>query len=209
METVDLEISLRETTGSGASRRERLSGKVPAVVYKPGQESVDVLLKGHEFVLAARGKAPTQIFKFKGGSQLDGKLSLIKSVQTEPLKGKVLHVEFLSVEESQRVTVKVAVRLTGVPECVRLNTASINQTAYEIVMEVNAANIPAEIVVDITSMQGGDSITAGDLPLPEGGLLKSRKGLTIVSALVDKRAANAAAAAASPAEATPVKGGKK
>ncbi|HMO17395.1 MAG TPA: 50S ribosomal protein L25 [Oligoflexia bacterium] len=193
MDPVDLEISLRDQTGAATSRRVRRDGLLPGVVYKPGQDSIDVLLNTHLFTLAARGKAPTQLFRFKGGEDLDGKLSLIKNVQTEPLKGRVLHVEFLSVDESQRVRLKVAVKLTGTPECVRLNTASVNQTAYEIEMEVNAANIPPQIVVDISGMEAGESITAGDLPLPEGAILKSRKGLTIVSALVDKRAANASA----------------
>jgi len=196
VETVEIEISLRDKIGSSSARRERNSGLLPGVIYQPGKESVSVVLDKHKFILSARGKATTQLFKFKGAKDFDGKLSLIKSVQTEPLKGNVLHVEFLAVDDSNKVIVNVPVRLIGMPECVRLNTAMVNQTAYEISIECIPSKIPSSIDLDISKMIGGDSLTASDVALLEGSSLKSRPGLTIVSTLIDKRAMNAAAAAA-------------
>jgi large subunit ribosomal protein L25 len=194
VESIELRISEREKVGSSNARRDRRSGLLPAVVYKPGESSIGILLNCKDFMLAARGKTPTQLFKFKSDSTLDETLSLVKSVQREPIKGDLLHVEFLALSENHKIIVEVPVKVSGVPECVRLNTAMINQTAYEVMLECIPTAIPAEIFLDISKMNAGDSFSASDLPLPEGASLKSRPGLTIVSALIDRRAMSQAAA---------------
>ena len=117
METIELEVSLRTGIGSGDSGRQRKSGKLPAVVYQPGGESLSVLLNSHDFMMAARGKPHTQLFKFKGIDALSNKMSLVKSVQSEPIKGKLLHVEFLAVTDDHQVIVSIPVSTTGTPAC--------------------------------------------------------------------------------------------
>jgi large subunit ribosomal protein L25 len=188
VESIELRVSERSNNGSSNARRSRKEGMLPAVVYHPGDASVSLLLDRKEFMLSARGKAPTQIFKFVSDDSLNETLSLVKSVQLEPLKGEILHVEFLALRDGHKVVVDVPVKVSGVPECVRLNTAMINQTAYEIALLCDPGAIPSDIVIDISHLKAGESLTAGDISLPEGTLLKSRTGMTIVSALIDRRA---------------------
>lgn len=188
MESIDLHISERSSLGTSCSRRARKEGFLPAVVYSPGTDSISVMLDRKEFAMAARGKAPTQVFMFKSDGKLDSTKSIVKSVQIEPIKGDLLHVEFLALNEGRKVVVDVPVKVNGTPECVRLNTAMVNQTAYEVSLLCNPDSIPSELILDISSLNAGESLTAGDLSLPEGTLLKSRSGMTIVSALIDRRA---------------------
>lgn len=183
-----MQISERSSVGSSNARRERREGMLPAVVYRPGDSSLGVVLNSKDFMLAARGKAPTQVFKFISKDGLNDTRCIVKSVQIEPIKGDLMHVEFLALREGHKVVVEVPVKVTGTPESVRLNTAMVNQTAYEVSLLCDANSIPSDLVLDISAMKAGDSLTAGDLALPEGAILKSRSGMTIVSTLIDRRA---------------------
>ncbi len=202
MEVIELEVLDRAGIGSGDARRLRASGRVPAVVYRKGQDSKSVTLDTHSFSLMARGKPHSQIFKFNGSKDIAGLLGLVKSVQMEPIKGTLEHIEFLAVTEDQKVTVDIPIAITGTPECVRLGAATISQMSYEITIECLPTKIPTTFNLDISGLEAGESLHASDLTLPEGVILKSVKGLTIVTAFVEKRAA------AEPA-ATPTAAGKK
>ena len=213
METIEIEISSREGIGSSNSRRLRKSGQLPAVVYQPGSESLSVTLDRHSFVMSARGKPHTQIFKFKGNTSLAGKLSLVKGVQFEPIKGEVVHVEFLAVAEDHKVVVNVQVTITGIPECVKLGEATVNQVSYEVAIECFPTSIPEILTLDISKLEAGESMHASNVILPENCALKSPAGLTIVTAFVEKKGKEAepvaAAAVATPAAAAkPAPGAK-
>lgn len=201
MEVIELEVLDRAGIGSGDARRLRASGRVPAVVYRKGQDSKSVTLDTHSFSLMARGKPHSQIFKFNGSKDIAGLLGLVKSVQMEPIKGTLEHIEFLAVTEDQNVTVNIPIAITGTPECVRLGAATISQMSYEITIECLPTKIPTTFNLDISGLEAGASLHASDLSLPEGVVLKSVQGLTIVTAFVEKRAAEAAA--------TPTPAGKK
>jgi large subunit ribosomal protein L25 len=188
VETIEIEITSRAGIGSSDSRRLRKAGIIPGVVYSPGKGSTSVTLNRHAFVMSARGKAHTQIFKFIGDTELSGKLSLVKDVSIEPIKGEVIHVEFLAVDSDHKVVVNVSVKVEGIPECVKLGTATVNQTTYEIALECFPTAIPEAIILDISSLEAGDSFHASDIKLPANCALKSAPGLTIVTATVDKKA---------------------
>lgn len=206
METIEIEILNRDSIGSSNAKRQRKLGKLPAVVYQPGKESLSLLVDRHSFVMSAKGKSHTQLFKFKGLDSLNGKLSLVKSVQKEPIKGEVIHVEFLAVSDDHKVVVSIPLKLEGTPECVKQGIAIINQTAYEIALECYPTQIPESLTLDISSIHAGGSLHASDVILPNNCSLKSPAGLTVVSAMVEKKvqevAAPAAATPAAPAAAS-------
>ncbi len=152
--------------------------------------------------------------KFQGSKELDGLMGLVTSVQVEPIKGTLMHVEFLAVTEDQNVVVSIPVNLTGTPDCIRQGTATVNQIIYEISIECLATKIPVEFILDISNLEAGESLHASDLNLPDYITLKSGKGLTIVTAFVDKRSATVEAteegvtAAAAAGKAAPAAAGK-
>src|SRR5262249_34105776 len=106
-----------------------------------------------------------------------------KSVQMEPVKEKVLHVDFLSVHEGHRITVTVPIELTGEAEAVKLGLMILNQTLYEAELECLPTEIPDSLVVDISNLTPGHTIHAREIPLPENARLKSDADLTVVTLL--------------------------
>jgi len=195
VEVIELDVSDRVDFGSGDSRRERVAGRLPAVVYKKGSDAKSLTMDSHSFALKARGRPHSQLFKFNGSKVLDGLMGLVKSVQVEPIKGTLMHVEFMAVTSEQMVEVSIPVILQGTPDCIRQGTATINQMAYEVTVTCQATKIPAEFILDISNLEADESLHASDLKLPEGVELISVSGYTIVTAFVDKRADAAAAAA--------------
>ncbi len=205
MDVIELEVSDRSNIGSGDARRQRVAGKLPAVVYKKGSDAKAFTMDAHSFRLKARGRPHSQLFKFLGSKELDGLMGLVTSVQVEPIKGTLMHVEFLAVTEDQNVVVSIPVNLSGTPDCIRQGTATVNQIIYEVSIECLATKIPLEFILDISNLEAGESLHASDLNLPDYITLKSGMGLTIVTAFVDKRAVAVEAAADGVAPATAAK----
>lgn len=204
METRSINLEDRAQEGTSAVRNLRKTGQIPGVIYATGRESLSVLMNAHEFQMAARGARPTQLFKISSKNKsIDGKLSLIKAVQLEPVKGKVLHVDFLELKEGHRITVSVQLVLKGESAAVKENRAFLNQTAYEVDVECLPTEIPESVAVDITKLEEGGSLHASNVELPKGVTLKSLAGMTVVTAIsmkamiaAEEEAAAAAAAVA-------------
>lgn len=196
MEAKVLTVEERLGTGSAEARRVRKTGLIPAVMYSEGKATTQIALDNHEFFISTRGAKPTQLYKFKSeNSVLDGTLVLIKDVQMEPVRGDVLHVDFLALHEGHRIAVSVGVDLVGQCAAVKENRVIISQIAYEIEVECQPSAIPSSLTIDITPLDEGESLHARDIVLPEGVRLKSLGSMTIVTALSKKELEASAAAA--------------
>ncbi len=230
MELKDLEIEPRTELGRLAVGRLRRTGFVPGVIYSTGLPATSIVVKELQFSRVVTGSVSTQLFRLKSAnSELDGQMALVKSIQREPKKDLVLHVDFLAVSEGHRITVTVPLELFGEVAAVKLGEMILNQTLYELELECLPTEIPAQIRFDVSSLREGVSFHVKDLTLPEGVTLKSDPSLTVVT-LAQKSeeevaaktaeaapvAADAAAAAAAPgaapapeAEKDKGKGGKE
>lgn len=195
MQAREIQVEERKEQGSGAVRRLRKAGSIPAVVYSESFPATSIVLDDHGYQLAVRGAGSTQLFKFNSShSVLNGLTTLIKDVQVEPIKGKILHVDFIALSAGHMVSVTVPVELTGECLAVKEMRAFLNQSEYQIDVECLPDAIPNKLTIDISSLIEGGSLHASDIVLPTGVKLRSIKGLTIVSA-ISKKAADAEAAA--------------
>jgi len=154
----------RSEFGKGAARQVRREGRVPAVLYGHGTDPRHVSLPGHEVLLALR--TPNVLILLDGlpgGSQL----VLPKAVQRDPIKGSIDHVDLIMVRRGEKVTVDIAVQVTGevVPD------GMLDQQLIQIAVEAEATNIPSGVEVDVEGMAIGTAVHAGDLRLPAGSTL--------------------------------------
>lgn len=227
MELCEINVESRAELGSASVNKLRREGKVPAVVYGEGLESRSIALGDHEFTLVAKKAHPTSLFRFKSSeTALNGQLALVKDVQVEDIKGKLLHVDFLAVSEGHKITVSVPIKLLGESPAVKDGSSILNQSVYELDIYCLPTAIPEAIEVNISGLLAGHSVHARDIVLPEGAELQADEDLNIVSvahikeetvapvetvAAESPAAATAAAASGQEASATPAKpqkGGK-
>jgi large subunit ribosomal protein L25 len=154
----------RSEFGKGAARQVRREGRVPAVLYGHGTDPRHLTLPGHDVLLALR--TPNVLIRLDGlagGSEL----ALPKSVQRDPIRGSVEHVDLILVRRGEKVTVEIPVTLTGeiAPD------GMLDQQLIQISVEAEATHIPTGVEVDVEGMEVGDAVHASDLKLPEGSTL--------------------------------------
>ncbi|MGF1634109.1 MAG: 50S ribosomal protein L25 [Phycisphaerae bacterium] len=163
-EAVKIEVKSRDKLGTRESKRLRKSGYLPAVVYGHGQEVLSVALPFRE--AAYHIQQGVHIFELG----LDGKTEqvLIKDIQFDGIGKQLLHVDFFRVSADERVTVAVAVQFKGTPIGVAEHQGVLLHEADEVEIECRALEIPDRIVLDVSHLNIGEHITAGELKLPDG-----------------------------------------
>ena len=164
MSEVRIAAEPRDQFGKGAARQIRRQGRVPAVLYGHGTDTRHVSLPGHDVLLALRtANVLIRLEGLPGGNEL----ALPKAVQRDPIRGSVEHVDLILVTHGEKVTVDVAVQVTGeiAPD------GLLDQQLVQVAVEAEATNIPTGIEVSVQGMTIGESVHAGDLSLPEGATL--------------------------------------
>jgi len=151
----------RTEFGKGFARRTRAAGKVPAVLYGHGTGTRHLTLPGHALMMAL--KTQNALIRLEG---LDGgnELALPKAVQRDPIGGVIEHVDFILVRRGEKVTVEVAVRVTGDV----FPGGLLDQQLVQVPVEAEATNIPQALEVDVSGMEIGAAVHAADLTLPPG-----------------------------------------
>ena len=164
---------LRENFGKGYARRLRKAGKIPAVIYGHGAEPVHIALPGHETMLAARNPNAVLSVDVDGTNHL----TLIKDVQRHAIRPEIYHVDLLTVRRGERVEVEVPVVVEGEVAPGNIST----QSESVLLLDVDALDVPEELLVDVTDRQDGEHVTAADVLLPEDVTLVSDPELIVVN----------------------------
>lgn len=167
---------LRTEFGKGAARRVRRAQKVPAVLYGHGTEVQHISLPGHDLMLALKHGGTNALLTV----QVEGteQLALPKSVQRDPIKGFLEHVDLVLVRRGEKVKVDVQILLTGESD----RDVLVTQPVTTVEVEAEATHIPTSFSFDQTGLTAGDNVTAAQLDLPSGVTLASDAELIVVSA---------------------------
>jgi len=167
MAEITLTAETGRPTGSRVSKRLVASGKVPGVVYGLGNDPVPVSVDWRELRAALTTDAGLNALI---DLTLDGetKLSIVKDLQRDPIKHTVKHVDFLLIRRDQAITVDIPLVLEGEAEHVMKADGMVDQILVSLSISAKPADIPNEIVIDISELKVGDTVRVGDLKLPAG-----------------------------------------
>lgn len=187
MSDLSLAVAIREQTGKGAARRLRAVGCIPAVVYGHGKQTVSVTLNAGEFnkLIKTSDAGLNTLFSLTGDACVEGRTVLVKEVQREPVKGTVIHADLFEVELDKLIRVSVPIHTTGTAHGVTLG-GLMEHLMREIELDCLPGAIPAEIVVDVTNLEIGDTIHVSELELPEGVEVQVSGELPVVAVVVMK-----------------------
>ena len=182
MSATKLVAQSRTTTGSAAARRLRAEGHIPGVIYGQGMTPISVTVERRDLRLALSGAAGsnTVLSVEVGGTVYP---AVVKEMQRHPIKRTVSHIDFLTVNMNEALTVQVPVRLEGEAKAVTGDGGLVDAAVDTIEVSCTPANIPAEFVIDVTSMQPGDVIHLSDVPMPKGVTALGDPGRAVVTAL--------------------------
>ncbi len=199
MSETALVVESRANTGKGAVRKLRAAGRIPAILYGQGRESVALTLdpRALERVLKTGGANTLLDLTVEGRSDLGSPVALVKELQRHPIRGTILHADFYQVDLTKSVEVEVPIHLVGKAKGIDFG-GILEHSLREVALECLPRSIPASIEVDVSNMEIGDVIHVRDLVLPTGVSLLSDPDLGVVHVALP---AAEEAPAAAPAEA--------
>jgi large subunit ribosomal protein L25 len=168
----------RTEFGKGGARRTRRAGKVPAVLYGHGTDPRHISLPARDFERALHTEGGANVLlslDIEGANEL----ALPKSIQRDPVRGSVEHVDLILVRRGEKITVDVPIQLTG--DVVagglvdhQLTTLSVN---------AEATHIPSGFEVPIGGLEIGGSVHAKEVELPAGTELATDGDAVVVHVL--------------------------
>jgi len=166
-----MEVTLRAQTGrsqgSRPSRRLRLTGQIPAVVYGKDIEPRAIAVDRRELYGVLHTEAGLNALinlEIEDGSN---QLTMAKVVERHPVRGEIIHVDFVTISLTETTRVEVLLELQGDPIGVR-EGGIIETINNSVVVEALPTDIPTSIIIDVSGMDIGDTLRVADLPVIEG-----------------------------------------
>ena len=167
LETNTLEAQPRDAGTKNHARRVRRDGKIPAVVYGAGKDSLPGSVDPRHVLRilhSATGHNTIFDLALNGGEQTK---AMIVDWQYEPIKGRLLHIDLLRIALDKVLKVSVPILLKGEAAGVKQEGGILEQMLREVEIECLPADIPASIDVDISDLTFGKVLRVSDLPHSE------------------------------------------
>ena len=155
-------VEKRDKTGTAESRRMRFNGLVPAVLYGHGEANQHLAIPVAQVKTLMRHHGKTVELT---GAVTD--TALVNEVHWDPLGIEVLHLDLIRVNLKEEVEVSVTVHTKG--DAIGSRSGGVLlENLHEVLVRCPAGAIPESLVLDVSSLDLGDQLTASDLQLPEG-----------------------------------------
>jgi large subunit ribosomal protein L25 len=187
LEQIDLNAQIRKTTGNGPARSLRREGRIPAVLYGPKTEPVLLSIDSKEFEQILKTSTIGSVLlklQIKNG-QTGSRSAMVKELQTHPVTGHFLHVDFYEVDLSQKINAMIPVTVTGKSRGVE-DGGILQIVRRELEVFCLPTAIPETIEVDISELDIGGSIHVNEIALPSDVELPEDIDFTVITILAPK-----------------------
>lgn len=200
MADITLVVDPARPSGSRPSGRLRAAGRIPAVVYGHGIDPISVSVDARDLRHALGGEAGSRaLLNLVIG---DGEhLAMARQLQRHPVRHTVIHVDFQVVRRDEVISAEVPIVLRGEAVAVHRSDGTVDQEMTVVTVKAKPADLPANLEVDISGLEIGDSIRAADIPLPPGVELDEDGDSPVVVAHAPRTTLEAAPTSAEGAEA--------
>ena len=205
---MQIEISANNRTlqGKGASRRLRVCGKLPGIIYG-GKNPAQAIEINHNSI-----SHTNKLEAFHASIlsiNLEGKKEqvLLRDLQMHPFKPQVLHIDFQRIDKNKEIHTKVPLHFVNadISPGVKTSGGIVSHVLTEIEISCLPKDLPEFIEVDLTELDVNNAVHLSNLKLPVGVEITSFKGneddsavatIVIPRAVVSEEAATETVAAA-------------
>lgn len=192
MTVLDQEVIVAKTrdTGTSAARACRRQGLVPGIVYGKGVDSIPITLGFAELrELLAKGMSHIHRLKIEGANFEDR--IMVQAIDRNPLTGEIIHIDLHRISMEDKVRLEVPIVLIG-EEQLASTGLILQRQLREAAIESLPTDIPSQITFDVSDMQAGDTLLAGDLPIPDDVRLVTSPEEVVAVVVAPRRAAEEA-----------------
>ncbi|MCZ0703604.1 large subunit ribosomal protein L25 [Natronobacillus azotifigens] len=175
---VKLKANRRENLKKSSTKQIRDKGQIPAVVYGAKNEPVTVSVNSVDLLKTVRDEGRNAIISLEvDGDTVD---VMLHEYQVEPIKDQLIHADFYVVNMSQEMDVSVPIHLDGEAPGSK-DGGVLQQPLYELAVRAKPADIPEEILVDVSKLDIGDTIMVSDLKEGKAFEILEDENTTIVT----------------------------
>lgn len=167
--TFELNAETREVKGTGASRRLRHAGKIPAIIYGGGKDSAMISLEHHVIYHMLENETfHSSILNVKHGGTSEQ--VILRDVHHHPYKQQILHMDLQRVSASEKIHMRVPLHFKGedVAPGVKLQHGIVSHLMTEVDITCLPAQLPEYLEADVSDLNLHESLHLSDIPLPEG-----------------------------------------
>jgi large subunit ribosomal protein L25 len=213
MKELVVDVKGRGDLGKNESRRLRSQGQIPAIVYGARKEPVPVVVDPKKILEIIRSESGVNtIFQLNLAEKEARRHVMIKEYQVDPVKGNLIHADFVRIQMDEVIEVEVPVQVSGEAAGVKLDGGILEHVTRLVRVSCLPGDIPEHITIDVTPLKIGDALRVSDLPTSDRYriLTETDQTLVVVSppAKEETVVAAAEAAPAAPAEPEVIKKGK-
>lgn len=165
----ELNAETREAKGTGASRRLRHAGKVPAIIYGGGKDPAMVAFEHHSIYHLLENEAfHSSLLNVSHGGASEQ--VILRDVHHHPYKQQILHLDFQRVSASEKIHMSVPIHFKGedIAPGVKLEHGIVSHLMTEVDIICLPANLPEFLEADVSELKLHESLHLSDIPLPEG-----------------------------------------
>lgn len=165
-----LKVKKRVRLGKTGSNQVRKEGKIPAVIYGKGEESIPLIIDPVELkesLDTTSGRNTLLDIEIESDGKKINRLSLLKDIQIDYLTQKPIHLDFQVISTQEKIAVNIPIKLTGRAQGIK-EGGILEQNIRDINIECLPENIPDFIEFDISELQLGGVVHIRDIELPEG-----------------------------------------
>jgi large subunit ribosomal protein L25 len=152
---------------------------VPGIVYGKEMENIPIAVDRKEFkhILKKNGRNVILNCTLPDGKKMP---LVIKEIQQDVISFEPYHVDLMALQNDQKITITVPVRLENKEQCAGVkNGGKLQFTLFKVKIAGKAEDLPREIPLDITDLDINQTLYTRDLDLPNGVSMVSPYNLKI------------------------------
>ena len=165
----NIQAETRKDVGKGASRRLRHAGRIPGVIYGGGKDAVSLTID-HDHILHHLEHEAFYSHVLSVSVDNNVEKAVLKDVQRHPSKPKIMHVDFLRVSETEKISMHVPLHFINEESAkgVKLGGGAVSHLMTGLDVVCLAKDLPEYIEVDVADLDVGESLHLSDIKLPSG-----------------------------------------
>ncbi|MBE0475594.1 MAG: 50S ribosomal protein L25 [Coriobacteriia bacterium] len=165
-QTTTITAKPRDIIGK-ANRRLAQAGLIPAVLYGAGRTPLPISVDRHDFEVLIAHNAASALLDLVIEGEKKPVNAVIKGLQTNTVKGRIEHIDFLAVKMDKAIHTTVTLHFAGESAGEKAGGV-IMHNLREVTVEALPGDLPESIEVDVTPLAVGESLHVGQLQVPEG-----------------------------------------
>ena len=174
-----LDIENRESVGKKSAKVIRKSGKIPSVLYYKGEQTISISIDKQMLYQAIKSDQRIYEMDIKNESQY----VMIKEIQYHPVTDEMIHVDFMRVRRSEKMTISVPITLIGKPVGVT-EGGILSQAMNQIEISCYPTNVPEHIEVDVEHLELNSSVSVADVSVDDEDIdILSASDLNVASVI--------------------------